>query len=199
MEVVDAYKKFGVLYVTQFEWGAVIWRPLSWSEVDLYEKLFMAAPGAKAELEEQIFRDCVVEHPLPEEDFDNWQAGIITTVANQIVKVSSATHPEEFIGRLNRVREEVAGNVLYQIYASIMKVFPYKMEELIAMPLETLLERLAMAEVILGDKLPIQIEKAPPSPIGPIDFEAENRKLRELESSPPAGDWNLNRRRGTVQ
>ena len=197
MEVVEAYKKFGVLYVSQFEWGAVIWRPLSWNEVGLYEKLFIMAPGAKAELEETIFKDCVTEHPLPEEDFDNWRAGIVTTVANQILKISSATRPEDFLDRLDATRELVSNNVLYQIFARIMRVFPYKMEELLAMPLETLLERLAMAEAITGDKMQIQIERPTPSQIqGTIDFEAENRKLSEVDFSPPVGDFNLHRRRG---
>lgn len=198
MEVVDAYKKSGVLYVTQFAWGAVIWRPLSWSEVGLYEKLFVMAPSAKAELEEKIFHDCVTEHPLPQEDFDSWQAGIVTTVANQILRVSASTRPEEFLQRLESIRQVVSNDVLYQIFARIMRVFPYKMEELLAMPLETLFERLAMVEVITGDKMQIQIEKPTPSQLaGPIDFEAENKKFREVDFAPPVGDWNIHRRRGT--
>lgn len=197
MEVVDAYKKYGVLYVSQFEFGAVIWRPLSWNEVGLYEKLFLVAPGAKADLEEQIFNDCVTEHPLPQEDFDHWQAGIVTTVANQIVKVSAATKPEEFLSRLEMIRQEVSSNALYQIFATIMRVFPYKMEDLLAMPLETLLERLAMVEIITGEQVQIQVEE--PSPTrrrGAVDTEAANRELRNVDHAPPEGDWNLDRMRG---
>lgn len=197
MEVVDAYKKYGVLYVSQFEFGAIIWRPLSWNEVGLYEKLFLVAPGAKADLEEQIFNDCVTEHPLPQEDFEHWRAGIVTTVANQIVKVSAATRPEEFLSRLEATRQEVSNNALYQIFATIMRVFPYKMEDLLAMPLETLLERLAMVEIITGEQIQIQIEQPSPAQLrGGVDTKVENRRFSDVDHAPPEGDWNLDRMRG---
>ncbi|NOQ49214.1 MAG: hypothetical protein GQ553_00910 [Nitrosomonadaceae bacterium] len=198
MEVVDAYKQHGVLYVTQFEWGAVIWRPLSWDEVGLYEKLFQLAPSAKADLEESIFKDCVVEHPLPEDDFENWQAGIVTTVSNQVLKISSANNPEEFVQRLDIVRQQVKNNVLFQVFARIMRTFPaYSMEDLVSLPLETLFERLAMVEMITGEEMKFQIEKPPPSQLAgdAIDFEADNRSFSDVDLAPPAGDWNLTRRR----
>ncbi len=198
MEVVDAYKQHGILYVTQFEWGAVIWRPLSWDEVGLYEKLFQLAPSAKADLEESIFRDCVVEHPLPEEDFENWQAGIVTTLSQQVLKISSANNPEEFVRRLDLVRQQVGSNILFQVFARIMRTFPYTMEDLVSMPMETLFERLAMVEMITGDEMKFQIEKPSPSQVtdGMVDFEAANREINEVDFAPPVGDWNLTRRRG---
>lgn len=200
MEVVDAYKKYGTLYVTQYEWGVFIWRPLSWDEVGMYEKLFIIAPNAKGELEEKIFHDCVVEHPMPVDDFENWQAGIVTTIANQIITISSANSPEEFVSRLDTVRNEVNSNVLFQIFARIMRVFPsYTMEDLTALPMESLFEKLAMAEAITGEQMQFQLGKPTPSQMAKsagIDFAAENRKLAEVETAPPEGDWNLNRRRG---
>ena len=198
MEVVDAYKQHGILYVTQFEWGAVIWRPLSLDEVGLYEKLFQLAPSAKADLEESIFRDCVVEHPLPEEDFENWQAGIVTTLSQQVLKISSANNPEEFVRRLDLVRQQVGSNILFQVFARIMRTFPYTMEDLVSMPMETLFERLAMVEMITGDEMKFQIEKPSPSQVtdGMVDFEAANREINEVDFAPPVGDWNLTRRRG---
>ena len=197
MEVVDAYKRYKALFVTQFEWGAFIWRPLSWDEVGLYEKLFQLAPSAKADIEETIFKDCVVEHPLPEEDFESWQAGIVTTISNQVLKISSANTPEEFVQRLDLVRQQVGSNVLFQLFARIMRTFPYTMEDLISMPIETLFERLAMVEMITGDEMKFQIEKPSPSQAaGGIDFEAANKEISEVDFAPPAGDWNLSRKRG---
>lgn len=197
MEVVDAYKKHKALYVTQFDWGIFIWRPLTWDEVGLYEKLFQLAPNAKSDLEDKIFKDCVVEHPLPVDDFDDWQAGIVTTLANQILKVSATTHPAEFLSRLEGIRTVVNENVLYKIYAMLMRVFPYKLHELIELPLDSILELIAMMEGITGEPLKIEIEKEAPQ-IGPIDFEAENIKFREVDSRPPEGDWNIHRRRDGI-
>ena len=193
-DLIHAYRETKVLYVSQFEtWGVFVWRPLGWDEVGMYEKLFATVPGAKADLEEQIFKDCVVEHSMPKEDFDEWQAGIVTTVANQILKISSAT-PAEFVERLDNVRTLVGANLFSQIYAYIMRVFPYKFEELEGLPLEILMERLALAEGITGEPMPIRIEKAPRKPHGTsIDFEAENRKLQDVDFAPPVGDFNLDR------
>ena len=194
MEVVDAYKRYKALFVTQFEWGVFIWRPLTWDEVGLYEKLFLLAPHAKSDLEDKIFNECVVEHPLPVDDFDSWQAGIVTTVANQILKTSAATNPIEFLSRLEGIREVVNANVLYKIYAMLMRVFPYKLHELIELPLESILELIAMMEGITGEPLKIEIEQEAPE-IGPVDFDAENIKLREVDSKRPEGDWNIHSQR----
>lgn len=193
-DLVDAYRESTLLYVSQFEdWGVFIWKPLGWDAVVMYEKLAEAAPGAIPELEDQIFKDCVVNHSMPEEDFDEWQAGIVTTIAKQIMEVSSCD-PADFVSRLDDVRGLVGGDILYQIYAFIMRVFPYKFEELAIMPIEILMERLALAEVITGEPMPIKVEKAPrPVHGAPIDFEAENKKFHDVDFAPPAGDFNLDR------
>ena len=192
--LIRAYKEAKILYISQFEnWGIFIWRPLGWDEVVMYEKLAEAAPGAIADLEDQIFKDCVVEHSMPEGDFDDWQAGIVTTIAKQIMEVSACS-PAEFVSRLDDVRTLVSGDVFYQIYAYIMRVFSYKFEELESMPIEILMERLALAESITGEQMPLKIEKVPrQTHRGPIDFEAENKKLHDVDFAPPAGDFNLDR------
>lgn len=197
MDVVKAFKEHRVLYISQFEWGAFIWRPLTWDEASLYARLFEMAPKMKADLEEEIFHLCVIEHPMPEEDFWEWQAGIVTTVANQIIYVSRPQGPNDFVERLEVIRTMVQQNAFNAMYAHIMRAFPsYKIEDLQVLPLEVILERLAMAEMVLETPLPLQIKDDQTSrPPGAIDFEAENKKLREVDSKPPAGDWNLHRRR----
>lgn len=195
MDVVKAFKEHRILYISQFEWGAFIWRPLTWDEASLYARLFEMAPRAKAELEEEIFNLCVVEHPLPPEDFWDWQAGTVTTVANQIVYFSRPLGPTDFLQRLEAVREVAQQNAFNAMYAHIIRAFPsYKIEDLQALPLELLLERLAMAEMVLEMPLQLQIKDQEKTP-GVIDFDAENRQMSEVDSTPPAGDWNLHRRR----
>jgi hypothetical protein len=197
--VIAAYKEHGILYVTRFEWGAFIWRPLGYDEAALYEGLFKSAPRAKADLEDEIFRDCVVDHPLPEEDYDNWQAGIVTTVAQLILFFSTVRNPQELLQRLHAARDDLQNDLIKQLFMKVIAVFPsYTLEKLRSLPVESFLEILAIVESLTGDELKIQEEEKPKIPyFHNIDFDAENQRLRELDTKPPEGDWNLDRRRAS--
>lgn len=195
--VITAYKEHGVLYVSQFEFGGFIWRPLSCSEAELYVGLFKTAPQAKADLEEEIFRDCVVDHPLPEEDYDQWNAGIVTTVAQQILHMSSIRKSEEFLQRLSVTRELVTGDIWNQIYARIISLFPgYTIEQLKNMSIDSILEKLVLIELVTGEKVDLKPVQEKPSGVpGMINFSAENKALDDVNMAPPKGDWNLDRMR----
>lgn len=198
--VLAAYKKYGVLYVTKFDWGGFIWRPLGYDEAVLYKGLFQMAPRAKAELEDQIFNECVIDHPLPNEDFDNWQAGIVTTIAQSILYFSTVNNPKELLQRLQAARNELDEDLLQQLYMQVMITFPgYTLEELKRMSVEVFLEKVAMVERLTGDELKLQEEEQRPNIpyFHNIDFAAENERLQRFETAPPEGDWNLNRRRSS--
>ena len=193
--LITAYKEHGVLYVTQFEWGGFIWRPLGYDEAELYKGLFKTVPRAKADLEEDIFKECVVDHPLPEDDFDNWQAGIVTTIAQQILYVSTVNSRQEFLQRLVNTRVAVSEDLFLQIYARIISVFPaYTFEQLSKMPVDNMLEKLALVEIMTGDEIQFPEEQKPNIP-NFIDFAGENQRLVDSELAKPEGDWNLDRRR----
>lgn len=197
--VVAAYKEHGVLYVSQFDWGGIIWRPLSVAEAELYVGLFKTVPAAKADLEDEIFRDCVVDHPLPEEEIDEWKAGIVTTVAQQILYFSAIREPKEFLQRLETVRNLVTGDIYAQMYARIMSLFPgYTIEQLRNMSLDSMFEKLVLVELVTGEKLDLTPqEQVPQHTPGMINFSAENKKLHEIDMAPPEGDYNLNRMRNS--
>lgn len=201
--VIAAYKKHGFLYVTQYEWGGIIWRPLGHAEAELYTGLFRVVPKAKAELEDEIFRECVVDHPLPEETFDDWEAGIVTTVAQQILYFSTVKSADEFLRRLEDARAVLSGDIFKELYARVMSLFPgYTLEQLQKMPLDSLFEKVALVELITGEKInlePAAPQQGPKIPYFPgeiIDFAADNKKLDEVNTAPPKGDWNLDRIRG---
>ncbi len=197
--VITAYKKHGVLYVSQFEFGAFIWRALSCNEAELYVGLFRTVPQAKADLEEEIFKDCVVDHPLPEDEFDEWQAGIVTTVAQQILYISSIRKSEEFLQRLDAVRELVTGDIWNQIHARIMSLFPgYTLEQLKNMSIDSIFEKLVLIELITGEKINLQpVDEKPKHTPGMINFSAENQQLHEVDTAPPKGEFNLDRLRNS--
>jgi hypothetical protein len=202
--VIAAYKKHGILYVTRFEWGGFIWRPLGYEEAVLYEGLFNTVPKAKAELEDEIFRECVIDHPLPNEEFDNWKAGIVTTVAQLILFFSTVKNPKELLQRLQAARQDLQNDLFSQLFMKIVTAFPgYTVEKLRSLPVESFLEKVAMLEALTGEELKLEEEKQKPKiPYFPgaghgIDFAAENKKLEEFEMAPPKGDWNLNRRRSS--
>lgn len=198
--VIAAFKKHRIIYVTRFEWGGFIWRPLGHDEAVLYSGLFQTVPRAKAELEDEIFKDCVIDHPLPNEDFDNWQAGIVTTIAQTILFFSTVKNPKELLQRLQAARNDLQEDLFQQLYMQVMMTFPvYTMEQLKAMPVELFLEKVAMVEKLTGEELKLQDEvQKPKIPyFHNIDFAAENKKLERFDLAPPEGDWNLDRRRSS--
>lgn len=197
--VIAAYKEHGVIYVSQFEWGGVLWRPLGHAEAELYSGLFQTVPKAKAELEEQIFHECVLDHPLPKEEFDKWKAGTVTTVAQTILFFSLIRTPNEFLQRLEAARNNINEDVFLQMFTRIIQVFPvYTIEQLRNMPIDCIMDRLAIAEVITGDEIKITQEQQHGSMASEfVDFAAENEKLRKADVETPAGDWNLHNRRNS--
>jgi len=198
--VIAAYKEHGVLYVTRFEWGGFIWRPLGYEEAVLYEGLFTTVPQAKAELEDEIFKECVIDHPLPNEDFDNWQAGIVTTIAQLILFFSTVRTPKELLQRLEAARTDLQNDLFSQLFMKIVTAFPgYTVEELRSLPVESFLEKVAMLEMLTGEELKLDEEKQKPKIpyFHNIDFAAENQELERFEKAPPEGDWNLDRRRSS--
>jgi hypothetical protein len=196
--VVAAYKEHGFLYVSQFDWGGVIWRPLSVAEAELYVGLFKTVPKAKADLEDEIFQDCVVDHPFPTDEKDQWSAGIVTTVAQQILFFSAIKAPNEFLQRLETVRSLVAGDIYTQMYARIMATFPgYTIEQLRNMSLDSVFQKLVLVELVTGEKLNLAQEEVPQTASGMINFSAENKKLHEVNAAPPKGDFNLDRMRNS--
>ena len=197
--VITAYKEHGILYVSQFDFGGFIWRALSHTEAELYVGLFKTLPQAKADLEDEIFRDCIVDHPLPTEEYDEWQAGIVTTVAQQILYVSSIRTTEDFLQRLDAVRELVTGDIWNQIHGRIMSLFPgYTLEQLKNMSIDSIMEKLVLVELVTGERLDFSpTQEQPARSPGMINFSAENKKLHEVNMAPPQGDFNLDRLRNS--
>jgi len=198
--VIVAYKEHGILYVTRFEWGGFIWRPLGYEEAVLYEGLFSTVPRAKAELEDEIFKECVIDHPLPDEEFDNWKAGIVSTIAQLILFFSTVKNPKELLQRLQAAREDLQNDLFSQLFMKIVAAFPgYTVEHLKSLPVESFLEKVAMLEALTGEELKLEEEKQKPKIpyFHNIDFAAENKALEEFDMAPPEGDWNLDRRRSS--
>jgi len=194
--VIAAFKEHGIIYVSQFEWGGILWRPLGHAEAELYSGLFQTVPQAKAELEEQIFKECVLDHPLPKEEFDKWKAGIVTTIAQTILYFSTIRTPKEFLQRLKTAREEVSGDIFLQVFTRIIQVFPiYTIEQLRNMPVDSVMQKLAIAEAITGEEIKLTPDQQSSRIPEFIDFAAENERLRKADVSTPEGDWNLHNRR----
>jgi hypothetical protein len=198
--VIAAYKEHGILYVTRFEWGGFIWRPLGYEEAVLYDGLFKTVPKAKAELEDEIFKECVIDHPLPNEDFDNWKAGIVTTIAQTILFFSTVKTPKELLQRLQAARNELQNDLFSQLFMKIVAAFPgYTVEHLRSLPVESFLEKVAMLETLTGEQLKLEPEQQKPKIpyFHNIDFTAENKQFEDVNMAPPEGDWNLDRRRSS--
>lgn len=121
---------------------------LDWKEFNTYWTLYTKGTIVSDVLEDELFRECVVDsdcidrmHEMP--------AGVVPTVVGVIMQLSGPTQLEHFNNSLDLQRQQV-DTINSQVIMSICQAFPaYKPEDIEKMPWHTVLERLAQAERIL--------------------------------------------------
>ena len=150
--------------------GVFIFRPLNRKEyVDIVE--LYSTEGENAE--DEIFKKCVL---FPTLDTEDMFAGTIASVSRRIMFVSGFGEAETFLGLLeeNRSKMDLADN---QMIIVLLKAFPHlTLENINNLDIQQLTYYLALAERVLDIKVEFKEEqKQKPGPIGPINFEAENR------------------------
>lgn len=171
MEIFEARKKHKNIFVTDFPTGNVVWRPLGWDDYKIYRDLCLQAPHLTAEVEERVFEECVLEVSPSLEKAE--KAGIITTVAYQIIQVSGIVDPMSGLAQLEVWRNEVR-RLDEQMILLVCKAFGYKPEEVERLEYQEFLRRVAMAETMMGAHIS---PAAPEEEETPIDFEKEAKEL----------------------
>ena len=159
-----------IIFQTRFDDGYVIWRTLPWSEYRKYrDARSLLGPKIDVEIEKAVYDKCVlfstydIPPPLEIEDHevsqwiedcrDDQPAGVVPTVVKTILFMSGAKTGPAIMKQLDQHRP-LASNIEDQIVALICKAFPaYKPEEVEKLPWQTLLKRLAQAEMLLGHTL----------------------------------------------
>ena len=176
--------KYGDVFVSTFDDIDIPWKALSIRDYIKYQADITSSLIPLHIIEEEIFRKCVVDLKIVYNL--NLKAGVVPTVAAQILQFSGPTTPEEFNQELELARAIVNNHPLHEAVTQICRVFSgYSPEEVYSLPYPEMMIRLAQAESVLlksgsikeGFRLGVSTgtENEPPAPkerIVPRDLKA---------------------------
>jgi hypothetical protein len=140
--------KYGRVYVTILPDRLVVpWRPLPISSFLDYLNDIGSARYDQFALENEIFESCVIDETLVRH-IPFLKSGTITTTVQNIWEVSGPASVDAFNVQLAEARAELSGpnGALHESVSIITSAFPYKPEEVYAMPADEMFSRLALAE-----------------------------------------------------
>lgn len=187
METIFRHRReHGECFVTRLFNGLEIpWNPLSLKEYIEYDLEFKIGRIPAATLEDEIFKKCVLDSHT-KMNIDILDAGIVTTVAGQIMDFSGPGGPDQLGNDLNEARVRV-DNFINDSIAIILQTFSgYTAEQVYALSYQEFLELLAMAERRLMAMGILQ------EPIHPVVPEQENavpqEKFQDLNPPEPVMD-----------
>jgi hypothetical protein len=158
------------LYQTIFDDGYVVWKPLAWSDYKkLREARLLKGAAIDLDLEEYLYDTCVIVSTYDKtpsldldeldqllfrkEDRDEQPAGVISTVAKDILAHSGSINPLAIIDQLDEHRA-VIDNIEDQLVVAICRAFPaYTPEDVDKMDWDTVLKRAAQAESIMMNRI----------------------------------------------
>jgi len=142
----DYRQAYGPIFILETPDGTIVpWVPLSVGDYFKYARTIEQDIVTPAVLENEIFIKCVKDEVLVE-NIDKHKAGTVSFVADIIFKSSAPQSTEEFEFLLNVGRENT-NNVIHQAITLITQAFPgYTPDDIYAMDIYTLMDRLALAE-----------------------------------------------------
>ena len=146
-EILDIKKKYGPVFSAEIKGQEVLFRELTFSEFDEIADLQDLEDGSSVDSEDAIIATAVV---YPEDfDIDRLPAGLVSSLARQILDVSGFSSPKS----AKQILEEKRTNA--EQVRSLMKAFvlatikTYTPEELDHMTFAQLAERVALSEKII--------------------------------------------------
>lgn len=164
------------IFKTEFEDGYVVWTVLQWDEFKkLREAQSILGPELSLDIETFVYNKCVLHSSydrIPDEeltseeysiylkiDRESQLAGIISTIAKQVLDTSGALSAKRILSQINDCRTYV-NNIEDQLVSLICQAFPaYKPEEVEKLDWQTVLKRAAQAEQILGIQIQLEDEE----------------------------------------
>lgn len=174
----DLYGKYKNLYVFNTGRGSILFRPLSYDKSQTAKRICDAYPALAPAVEDDIWKECVIESTIPE-TLDQMDAGLVSTIVRLILRFSNPADLAQIHSDLKEVRENTI-NIRDEIVLKICQAFPaYTPEDVEAMEWKTQLKRLVQAERILGTTFEFQKTPEVKPTKGPlvVDWEEENKVL----------------------
>ncbi len=164
------------MYSTVADGKTVVFRPLTWQE----QHSLVEGATEDCEQADNIVETCLL-YPDYDSLIEDFDAGVVETLATEIVNASGFSSVEAFNEGLIWAREETK-KVEYEVIAAICKAFPaYTPEAVYDLQFLDIMVRLAIAEKILGiapeeqqeENLPVtpgmEAFGGPPPRQGPVD------------------------------
>lgn len=197
-----------LIYVLRFsDDGFVIWKPLIWNRYKRYRNIVVGNLEILHDIEDKIFDECVLEHNYG--DISLAPAGVVTTIAQLILYYSGFSSARHF-DQILKSKRDIINSAEEQIPLLICRAFPgYKLSEIEDMTFDEIAKHLAIVEQITGSPISLDTpDKKKSSPAGglyasgdqmsgvavsagqKIDFEAENRALKQVDRSAPVAAGN---------
>lgn len=203
------------LYFFECDEGRVIFRLLPYKKYAAAKYIILAYPEFRWSIEESIWESCVIEHTvLGGTDIDNISSGLVSTIAQLILKYSCSTKPAEANDQLDQARYSLQDAVQRAIIF-ICEAFPsYLPENLEKMTWRDILKRLAQAEVILNKTFEFRDQASQATDdsgkifaeldqftqnkmldkVMDFDPAKENQQFQKEEWGSPQGDFNIRNR-----
>jgi hypothetical protein len=193
----DCRQAYGPVFIVETPDGIIPWVPLSLEDYFSYVRAIERENVAVGVIENEIFTKCVLDEVLVE-NIDKHKAGLISSVVDTILNASAPQTTEEFEFLFNVARGNV-NNILHQAISIIIQAFPgYTPDNLYALDVYALMDRLALAERKLLDsgflKEPISLT---------VDGKRKKRKPKvnlnklkqEFDGQQEPQEWNIHKRK----
>ena len=161
----DTFKNNSQLFIYESPEGRAIFRLLTLEEYRVAEKLSRECPATLPSIEEEVWDMCIIEQTYDPE-IDRLNAGIISTVAQLILRLSTAQDLSGVEREVVKARIE-ASKTREMLILKVCEGFPsYTPEQVEKFDWPTLAMRVAQSEMITG-KI--------------IDFEKSDGKIQGKE------------------
>jgi hypothetical protein len=141
----DYRQAYGSVFIVETLDGVIPWIPLSLGDYFSYVRAIDKGNIAVGVIENEIFIKCVLDEVLVE-NIDKHKAGLVSSVVDTILRASAPQTTEEFEFLLDVGRGNI-NNILHQAINTIIQAFPgYTPDDLYALDVYVLMDRLALAE-----------------------------------------------------
>jgi len=176
--------QYGDVYLTVFPDGFIVpWKRLSIGEYLYYDEQTVRLLVPPACLEDEIFCKCVQDQQIIE-SIPTLNAGIITTVVNNIWEYSGPNTPQNLKEDFDKARallQEGRSAIIHQCAYMIATGFNYTLEQVYNMDYDTFLLRLAQAESkmltmgIISEPLSLNFEQQPEKKFADLNPQKKKR------------------------
>jgi len=188
--ILDLLREHKSLYMYDSPEGRILFSLLPMDEYNLIRKVSSEFPSLVGDLEEGIWEQCVIEQSFGA-DFGDINAGVITTIAQLVMRLSCPQDIMSVEADLTTERMKLE-DITKQLMLKVCEAFPsYTPDTVGDLEWGELIERVAQAEKILGKEVEFSatgqqtIEGGDTAPtivrdgVEVLDFNALNRELME--------------------